>query len=190
MIQLKFTLGLALILLLFPSGAAAQSPEAKGLAIAREIEAEEQLAEEIRDAGHDVWLDLWRIDLGDSIIQRMDEGLAGAAYAVVFYSSSGVMSPWMPREWMSALARQLSEHNMKLLPVVLTGGGPPAILADLKYVDLTRDWAARWKTISGAVSDTTCFRLRASRMSPSLESTSPAAPLRVKRLGLVGGERA
>jgi outer membrane lipoprotein-sorting protein len=36
MIQLKFTLGLAL--LLFPSGAAAQSPKEKGLAIAREAD--------------------------------------------------------------------------------------------------------------------------------------------------------
>ena len=85
-------------------------------------------------------LDEWNIGLGDSIVERMDEGLAGATYVVVCYSSSGVTSPWMGREWMSALARQLNGHGVKLLPVRLTGGNPPAILADIKYADLVKDW--------------------------------------------------
>ena len=101
----------------------------------------ERLADEIRNAGHQVWLDKWNISLGDSIVERMNEGLEGATYVVVCYSSSGVTSPWMSREWMSALARQLSGHGVKLLPVLLTGGDPPAILADLKYADLVSDWS-------------------------------------------------
>jgi hypothetical protein len=100
----------------------------------------EQLASAIRDAGHQVWLDEWDINLGDSIIERMNEGLEGAAYVVVCYSSSGITSPWMGREWMSALARQLNGHNVKVLPVLLTGGEPPAILADIKYANLVKDW--------------------------------------------------
>jgi len=100
----------------------------------------ERLAVEIRNAGHEVWLDEWNIDLGDSIIERMNEGLTGSAYVVLCYSSSGVMSPWMSREWMSALARQLDGYGVKILPVRLTGGDPPAILADIKYADLVKDW--------------------------------------------------
>lgn len=100
----------------------------------------EQLAIEIRNAGHQVWLDAWKIELGDSIIKRMDEGLEGATYVVVCYSSSGITAPWMSREWMSALARQLDGKGVKLLPVLLTGGEPPAILADIKYADLVKDW--------------------------------------------------
>ena len=100
----------------------------------------ERLAEEIRDVGHEVWLDVWRIDLGDSIVARINEGLEGATDVVVCYSSSGVTSPWMSVEWMSTLARQLNGHDVKLLPVRLTGGDPPAILADLKYADLVKDW--------------------------------------------------
>jgi hypothetical protein len=70
-------------------------------------EESEDLAKEIKQAGHTVWLDVWEINLGDSIIERMNEGLEGAAYLVLCYSSSGVSSPWISREWMSALARQL-----------------------------------------------------------------------------------
>lgn len=101
----------------------------------------ERLANEIRNAGHQVWFDVWNINLGDSIVERINEGLEGATYVVVCYSSSGITSPWMGREWMSALARQLGGHSVKILPVLLTGGDPPAILADLKYADLVSDWS-------------------------------------------------
>jgi hypothetical protein len=101
--------------------------------------AAERLAEEIREAGHQVWLDEWEIGIGDSIIGRMNEGLEGAAYLVLCYSSSGVMAPWISREWMSALARQLEGQGIKILPVLLTGGTPPAILADIRYADLVAD---------------------------------------------------
>ena len=105
-----------------------------------DINEAEKLAEEIRDAGHQVWLDEWNISLGDSIVGRMNEGLEAANYVVVCYSSSGVSSKWMSREWMSALARQLNGHGIKLIPVRLTAGEPPAILADIFYVDLVNDW--------------------------------------------------
>lgn len=111
----------------------------------------EQLAEDLRFAGHDVWLDTWEIGLGDSIIGKMDEGLTRSAYVVLCYSSSGSHSSWMSREWMSALARQLDGRGVKVLPVRLTGGEPPAILADLKYADLTTDWAAGLRALLAAI---------------------------------------
>src|SRR5437588_6112 len=101
----------------------------------------EHLADEIRNAGHSVWIDSTNINLGDSIIQRINEGLEGSAYLVLCYSSLGIDSPWMQREWMSTLAAQLNGHGVRILPVKLTGGDPPAIIADLKYADLVRDWS-------------------------------------------------
>ena len=98
-----------------------------------------KLAEEIRNAGHNVWLDEWEINLGDSIIDRMNQGLTGATFLVICCSSAGVVVPWMGREWMSALARQLNGKNIRLLPVLLEGGAPPAILEDIKYADLRKE---------------------------------------------------
>jgi hypothetical protein len=102
----------------------------------------EKLADEIRCAGHHVWFDEWEINVGDSIVERMNEGLEGATYVVLCYSSSGVTSPWIAREWMPTLAKQLSGHPVKILPALLTAGLPPAILADLKCADLVHDWDA------------------------------------------------
>lgn len=102
----------------------------------------ERLATELKNAGVDVWLDNWEINLGDSIIERMQQGLSGSSYLILCYSADGVTAPWIGREWMSALARQLDGHVVKILPVRLSGGQPPEILADIKYADLVRDWDA------------------------------------------------
>lgn len=102
----------------------------------------ERLAIEIRAAGHVVRLDEWELAIGDSVVEWMERGLADATYVVVCYSDQGVLVPWMGREWMSALARQLNGHGVRLLPVRLTGGEPPALLADIKYADLVKDWSA------------------------------------------------
>jgi hypothetical protein len=102
----------------------------------------ERLAAELRRAGHAVWLDAWALGPGDSVVGGMNQGLADATHVVVCYSAAGIDSPWMAREWMSALARQLAGQGVRILPVLLPGGSPPAILADLKYVDLDQSWSA------------------------------------------------
>jgi TIR domain len=103
--------------------------------------AAERLAAEIRDHGHDVWLDIWKLRIGDSIIGEIDKGLAAASFLVLCLSEDASTSPWMDTEWMSTLARQLNGAAVRLLPARLSGGTAPAILADIKYADLVRDWA-------------------------------------------------
>ncbi|WP_309891426.1 toll/interleukin-1 receptor domain-containing protein [Archangium sp.] len=110
----------------------------------------ERLASELRAAGHTLWFDEWNIQLGDSIVERVNEGLEGASYLVLCCSASGD-SPWMGREWMSTLMRQLSGARVKLLPVVLTGGRPPAILADIKPADFVKDWSRALKELLQAL---------------------------------------
>ena len=100
----------------------------------------ERLATELQQAGFQVWLDEWEIGIGDLITQRMNAGLANARYVIVCYSDTGVLSPWMSQEWMTALARQLEGQDVKLLPARLSGGEPPAILVGVKYADLVADW--------------------------------------------------
>jgi hypothetical protein len=99
----------------------------------------ETLANDIRAAGHRVWLDTWELSVGDLIVGRMNEGLLGSTYLIVCYSSAG-MAPWMNIEWMSVLARSLNGEGVKVLPARLSGKVAPAILAGTKYADLIRDW--------------------------------------------------
>jgi len=101
-----------------------------------------RLAEALRSAGHSVWLDAWEITVGDSIIYQINRGLEAANFLVLCCSTSGDTAPWMSREWMATLARQLNGVGVKILPVLLSGNIVPAILSDIKYADLTADWTA------------------------------------------------
>ena len=98
-----------------------------------------KLSGELEAYGHDVWLDDERILVGDSIVQEVEAGLLGSNYVIMCLSVHGP-SEWTDREWMSTLSRRLSGTDVKLLPVVLSGGAVPSLLADIKYVDLTKDW--------------------------------------------------
>jgi hypothetical protein len=111
----------------------------------------ERLSREVEAAGHKVWLDEWEIGIGDSIVGEIQKGLQGSTYVVLCFSAAGVMSPWISREWMSTLARQLQGHPVKIRPVRLTGGEPPAILADLKYADLVADWTSGIASLLAAI---------------------------------------
>src|SRR5689334_22975270 len=99
----------------------------------------EKLAEDIRSAGHKVWLDIWNIKIGDQIVEQMNDGLTGSTCLILCYSASG-MAPWMNIEWTSVLARQLNGEGVKILPVRLSGSDSPAILAGTKYADLIKNW--------------------------------------------------
>jgi hypothetical protein len=109
------------------------------------------LAGALRDAGHTTWFDEWTIGVGDSIVERIDAGLTDAAYLVLCCSSSGVGSPWISQEWMSTLARQLDGHPVRILPVRLTGGEMPAVLADIRYADLVADWDEGLRQLLAAI---------------------------------------
>ncbi len=112
--------------------------------------AAEQLAQVLEAHGHAVWLDVREIDIGDSIIAKINDGLAGATVLILCLSDVG-LSSWMDAEWMSTFARQLDGKGVRLLPARLTGGQLPAILADLKYADLACDWDAGVTSILKAI---------------------------------------
>ncbi|MGK4567568.1 toll/interleukin-1 receptor domain-containing protein [Flavobacterium sp. 3HN19-14] len=100
----------------------------------------ENLANHLRNEGHNVWLDIWEINIGDSILKKMNEGLQSANYLILCYSDEGVESEYISREWYAALHMQLQGKSIKILPVRLTGGTAPAILQDIKYADLAKDY--------------------------------------------------
>ncbi|WP_327327578.1 toll/interleukin-1 receptor domain-containing protein [Streptomyces sp. NBC_01210] len=109
-----------------------------------------KLSADLRGRGHDVWLDDEKIEAGDSIVKAIETGLTDSTYVILCLSSEGP-SEWTDREWMPTLARQLSGLGVRLLPVFLSGGTLPTILADIKYVDLTREWDRGIELIDSAL---------------------------------------
>ncbi len=89
----------------------------------------------LQDAGADVWLDEWEIQVGDSILDKIDQALGVVTHLVVLLSWTSIQRPWVRKELSSALFRQLDGHSICVLPVRLDDCPVPPILADIKYAD-------------------------------------------------------
>lgn len=77
------------------------------------------LAAGLRAAGLRVWLDHAQIQLGDSIVARIEEGLTHSRFGVVILSPSFLNKPWQKRELGALLARE--EFGRKVIIPVYHG---------------------------------------------------------------------
>lgn len=96
-----------------------------------------QIAEtlEQRYGKNKVFYDEWSIQPGDSIIQKMDEGLSGCKYFFFFISENSLRSRMVELEWQSALIKKVRE-DIKFIPVRIDRCIIPQILTHTLYVDL------------------------------------------------------
>lgn len=102
----------------------------------------ERLAEEIEGSGFLCWLDLWELDVGDSIRRRVEDGIKAADWLIVALSSASVKSAWVNQELNMAFVRELEERHVFVLPVVLERCEIPLSLRDKFYADFTQDFDA------------------------------------------------
>lgn len=100
----------------------------------------DRLARNLRDSGVDIWLDRWEIQVGDSIVEKINQGITANDFIAIVLSPTSVESPWVERELNSSLRRQLAEKNVKILPVLYKTCPIPDIIADIKYADFRRSY--------------------------------------------------
>ena len=112
-----------------------------------------QLAEKIAKAlmknGIDTWWAEWEIQSGDSLRQRIDEGLGLCTHFVVLLSQESIDKPWVKQEMDAGLVRMLDEKCKFIplryelppseLPPLLSGRYSPEITDDCDLASLIND---------------------------------------------------
>ena len=91
-----------------------------------------RIAEALRANGVDTWFADWCISAGDSIRQRIDEGLGDCTHFVVLLTPRSIDKPWVRQEMDAGLMRKLSTGSKFIalrsdlpageLPPLLQGG--------------------------------------------------------------------
>jgi len=76
----------------------------------------EPLAQELVQAGVEVWYDRWTLQIGDSLSGKIDEGLASSDYGIVVLSPSFFQMTWPQRE-LAGLVQKEVEGRKVILPV-------------------------------------------------------------------------
>ncbi len=100
----------------------------------------EKLAFELHYNGADCWLDLWEMQVGDSIRRRVESGVEKADWLVVVLSQYSVESEWVNHELNMGFVRELDERGVFILPVVLDGCKVPLSLRDKLFADFRHDY--------------------------------------------------
>ncbi len=65
----------------------------------------------------DVWYDEFSLTIGDSLQQKIDEGLAQSRFGIVVLSQSFFKKPWAKRELAGLVAREMVEEQNLILPI-------------------------------------------------------------------------
>ena len=96
-----------------------------------------QLAADLTASGVSVWLDEQRIRVGDSIPDKIAQGLAGSDYFLIAMSHNSVGSEWVKKELNNALVNEVHRRKVHILPLKLDDAPIPTIIADKKYADFS-----------------------------------------------------
>lgn len=96
-----------------------------------------KLAHDLRDAGVKVWLDEAEIKLGDSLLEKIQEGINSMDYLAVVLSPDSVSSEWVKREVEVAMNHEISGRRVKVLPLLYKKCDLPGFLIGKLYADFT-----------------------------------------------------
>jgi hypothetical protein len=96
-----------------------------------------KLAGDLRLAGHAVWIDEAEINIGDSLIEKIRDGLDQVDYVAAILSRASIDSPWVTRELDIASNREIDEGRTVVLPLLVEKVNLPGFLRGKFYGDFT-----------------------------------------------------
>jgi hypothetical protein len=99
-----------------------------------------------------VWVDSWELNVGDSIVSRVQEAIQESDALLVVLSKASVASEWCKKELNAGLIRELEEKRVLVLPVLLEDCEIPIFLREKMYADFRKKFSLGIKALIEAVS--------------------------------------
>jgi hypothetical protein len=97
--------------------------------------------------GVSVWMDEWEIKVGDSIMQKIQQGIRESDYVAIWLTKHSVASGWVQREWHSKFHEEIETRQVLVLPLRGEDCAIPELLRDKKYADFTVAYDAGLKAL-------------------------------------------
>lgn len=96
-----------------------------------------RLAARLESEGHGVWIDEAEINIGDSLIEKIRDGIDQVDYVAAILSSASIGSEWVTRELDIASNREIEEKRVVVLPLLVEHVKLPGFLKGKFYGDFT-----------------------------------------------------
>jgi hypothetical protein len=84
-----------------------------------------------------VWLDEAEIEIGDSLIAKIQEGMRLSRYIGVVLSTKSIKAPWVKKELDVAMNREIAQGEVVVLPLLYEKCELPDFLKGKLYADFT-----------------------------------------------------
>lgn len=97
------------------------------------------LAQMLVAARHNIWIDQWELNAGDSIIEKVQDAVGDADALLVVLSKSSVDSEWCKKELRTALVRELDEKKTLVIPCLIEDCEIPMFLREKMYADFREE---------------------------------------------------
>lgn len=78
-----------------------------------------KLSRDLENHGIKCWVDEAEIKIGDSLIQKIREGMDTANYFAIVLSPNSINAPWVVNELDVAMNYQINDKSIKILPIML-----------------------------------------------------------------------
>lgn len=94
-----------------------------------------RIAKDLQKYGAVVWIDEAEINVGDSLIQKIREGIDKMEYLAVFLSPESLQSEWVKREVDVAMNQEIEGRRIKVLPILIKNCEIPEFLRGKFFAD-------------------------------------------------------
>lgn len=123
-----------------------------------------RIASDLLAEGFPVWFDEWNMEMGDSLVDEIYEGVEGSRIIILCVSSHSSASDWVGKELNAALTRERQTKQKILIPIKLDGTEAPLKVADRIYADFSKSYQKAFQSL--------CAVLRKHKLEPETDPTN------------------
>src|SRR5580658_9775222 len=102
-----------------------------------------------------LWMSGWELNVGDSILNRVQEAIQSSSALLIILSKASVASEWCKKELNAGLMRELDEKKVIILPVLVEDCEIPVFLREKLYADFRKRFDTGLKALVEAVAKVT-----------------------------------
>lgn len=96
-----------------------------------------------------VWFDEWELKVGDSLNNKIGDGIKESGWLGVIISSNSIKSSWVEKELNAGMASELEKKQVFVLPIVIENCEIPIFLRDKLFADFRADYSFGLKALLG-----------------------------------------
>ena len=99
-----------------------------------------KLAEDIEETGMNCWIDLWELQVGDSLRKKVEQGINTSDWLIIILSRNSINSNWVQHELDMGITKELDSKDVFVLPVLMDNCEIPLCLKTKVYANFISNY--------------------------------------------------